>query len=249
MQHLTGGVSSLPRQHHTDRPRELDEDDGVAFHVSSSGTAAYRNGTTGALSSDQFSSSGQEETVLLSSTSDHSHDNFWYVAPSFLDSNFGLVPPPSLDVMGWNHTGDTQWNAVAENQIVDDPDHSVAAIPEMVSPNNALAPRRSHRREKSQLPRALENTSRHVQSQYSILSGEMDPYLLRYMRFSEESVCDFGPFAYRSMTNAEGPEDEQAPIQFLLSKTLSTEHDGQDASVAKLEKLVPFDTGARLVGL
>jgi hypothetical protein len=150
--------------------------------------------------------------------------------------------------MGWNHDSDAQWDVSTHDQTANPDIHAVTPSSYRIDPDVEKGDRKSLKRRNEKL-RALESPNKNLRDQYSVLAGEMDPYLLRHMRFSEDLTCSFGPFAYRAMAGAYEKGSEHIPVQFLISKGLPIASKSQDSAILELEKLVPFETGSRLVGL
>lgn len=103
--------------------------------------------------------------------------------------------------------------------------------------------------EASRLKQSLDNAAGYS-VQYSGLSGEMDPYLLRHFRFPDVGTAKFFKVHYRQLA-PESPSD--IPVHFRL-----TSHDIADSLTPEtslssgrelLENLVPVHLGVRLVGL
>lgn len=192
------------------------------------------------LCSDKYSTSLDQtgsEAILTGSAA--SQDQFWHVAPPFLDSNFGLLAPTALDLMGWDQGLDTQWTTAASTNNTAPSAQPASTVPRHGRFNQSLGNNTDQSKHSSL--RGLENAE---QSRYSVLSGETDPYLLKCMRFSEELTYDCGQFAYRTMTAA-----QHSPVHFMISCTPTKDASNQEKDMLLLETLVPIETGVRLVGL
>ncbi|CAG9978676.1 unnamed protein product [Clonostachys byssicola] len=107
--------------------------------------------------------------------------------------------------------------------------------------------------------RALDSHDETLSAQLFGPSGEMDPYLLRHVNFSEDGSCNFGRFQYRSLFQTQTGELSQPnssfPVHFLISapkqsSNVPTEHSIGDTDQRKeLNKIVDPDLGARYIGL
>lgn len=107
--------------------------------------------------------------------------------------------------------------------------------------------------------RSLDVLDNGFSAQYLGLSGDIDPFLLRHIRFSKDGIFDFGRFQYRrmaerSVVDNHFPSPEQTPTHFVINgpkpdedcdTTFAKDHDPE----LILEKLVTPDLRARLVSL
>jgi hypothetical protein len=73
--------------------------------------------------------------------------------------------------------------------------------------------------------RLLDGLEQGCSIQYLGFSGDIDPYLLQHMQFSDAGICDFGDFQYRRVageaTSAGRPHlplAKQIPVHFIISK-------------------------------
>jgi hypothetical protein len=110
-------------------------------------------------------------------------------------------------------------------------------------------------------PHSLDDPDHGSTVQYLGLSGDLDPYLLHSMQFSDDGICDFRDFQYRRLagraTLTRGQRDqtaEQMPVHFVVSKPNPGESESEAPSVnsdpaTNLGELVSPETGSRLVGL
>ena len=83
---------------------------------------------------------------------------------------------------------------------------------------------------------------------YCVLTGDMDPYLLRLYRFNEHSVFPFKKLTVRSIDSG------HLPIQFLQtikdeSEVTSPIPDTDDVSRSELNTIVPHVVGVQLISL
>lgn len=103
--------------------------------------------------------------------------------------------------------------------------------------------------------RSLDALDGPLTAYYVGLSSEMDPFVMRHMRFPDEGSCRFGQFQYRRLAtgfSGSGAEDSSIPVQFMISspRPLANEaHIDEQDSMAELNRLVSPETGSRLVGL
>ncbi|KAH8900553.1 hypothetical protein GQ53DRAFT_592026, partial [Thozetella sp. PMI_491] len=100
---------------------------------------------------------------------------------------------------------------------------------------------------------SLGDSGRGTPTQYMVLSGEMDPYLLRHMRFTDQGNCNFGHFQYRNLSQQMSDSETRLvpghiPVQFLISGAIS-EKPSAEASHGSLSSLVSPEMGVRLVSL
>ena len=187
------------------------------------------------------------------------HHDFWIPASSLLDPSLGRFPPLFDDIADicmndqhqQNHTQDPTTLAATT---------AAAQLP-LGSCWNCSSPhadqanrcRESHNNPATARPvRSLGDFGTGTTAQYSVLAGEVDPYLLRHMRFNSQDTCNFGQFQYRCLAYEQCPDEphppqNHTPVQFLVSHAGQAVAYGEDR--APLSRLVPPELGVRLVGL
>lgn len=199
-----------------------------------------------------------------------SPDDFWLPASSLLDPSFGLFPPLSEEELNISAGLDDGISGSME----DYPHASTSGAPgHLRLESRAQTIPHSHRDDGiagvgRRIPnadpirpvRALDDFGSDTTARYSILAGEVDPSLLRHMRFKDEDNCDFGQFRFRTVSNNARKRtteptaiaDSHQPVHFLISNTSATSSSpsySADREREELYQLVPPELGARLIGL
>lgn len=175
------------------------------------------------------------------------HHDFWLPASSLMDPSLGLFPPLSEEFEGM---------VAQQQQLHDTIDPILTGIGHVAGDstwNRRTVPlgQHSHSREppRARLPlqpvRSLGALGRGTTAQYSLLAGEVDPYLLRHMQFKDEGTCNFGQFQYRCL--ASPTSSDAIPVQFLVSNPPPS--DSNPKEDIALSTLVPPELGVRLVSL
>lgn len=178
------------------------------------------------------------------------HDDLWYLA-SLWDSTFpGFEVDSALDhEFGGNNS--YPQDSLFERVNVQNSEQQSSQPPQLNTTTNAHV--------RTQPLRSLDILDKSISVQYLGLSGAVDPFLLRHMRFSDDGVFDFGQFQYRRVAERSAAEGhfsstEQIPAHFMIN-SLKQNGDNipiltQDSEPKQmLEKLVTVDLQARLVGL
>lgn len=178
------------------------------------------------------------------------HTDFWLPESSFLDPSLGLLAPFSEETA----TIESQQSPHVEQ----DPMVSATLQPRHdggLNHQNTLVHKHHDRASRNhsnhpQSVRSLASSSGGSPAQYSVLAGEVDPYLLRHMRFKDDGTCDFGQFQYRCLAQNEWQDYSQGshhtfPVHFLIS---SPPDYGAEADFG-LSKLMTPDCGVRLISL
>lgn len=185
------------------------------------------------------------------------HHDFWLPASSLLDPSLGLFPPLSDEVIGM--TGNQPQhqhlppeftpNLSALAQLAQDPAWTQQR-PRLDRGNRFQeTPNRSVPEQRA---RPLSDSGSGTVAQYSVLAGEVDPYLLRHMRFKDEGTCNFGQFQFRCLADELDLDETQQsqrriPVQFLVSNSPQPDANGEEKAV--LSNLIHPELGVRLVGL
>ena len=220
---------------------ELAEDQGDSIHTFRQSDIINNINGNGNIA---LSTSGHPQSELPVPLA---HHDFWLPASSLLDPSLGLFPPLSEEFEGM---------VTQQNQLHGSVDPILTDINQFSGGSTwdrqpLHLGQHSHSRDppRSKLPlqpvRSLGDLGRGTTAQYSLLAGEVDPYLLRHMQFKDEGTCNFGQFQYRCL--ASPTSHESLPVQFLVSHTTAADTTKSDYS--ELSSLVPPELGVRLVSL
>ncbi|KAH8687035.1 fungal-specific transcription factor domain-containing protein [Ilyonectria robusta] len=185
------------------------------------------------------------------------HHDFWLPASSLLDPSLGLFPPLSDEVIGITGNQQQQQHLPPEFTPNLSTLASLAQDPTWTQQRPRLG--RGNRFQETpnrsvpeQQARPLGDSGSGTVAQYSVLAGEVDPYLLRHMRFKDEGTCNFGQFQFRCLAEELDPHDTQQiqhriPVQFLISNSLQPDVNAEEKT--SLSNLIHPELGVRLVGL
>lgn len=188
---------------------------------------------------------GALDPLLFSS----SHD-IWYATTSMFNADFSTL---TNDGTGYARSGNPQTpvHTASLNGISNSGMNTTRNEPRQVEDvHSTLDEQPPH-------PPALDvfdgqNTFTHVQ--YLGPSSDIDPYLMKYMRFPDNDACNFGPFRYLQISTPSGltNDNPQVPTYFIQSTTndiLRNRESESETLKEELAKLISPEVGVRLLGL
>ncbi|CAH0054927.1 unnamed protein product [Clonostachys solani] len=189
-----------------------------------------------------------------------SHHDVWYATSGLTEPGLGSLSAAFAEGMGGvDFAQDDLFPLINQFSIPEaQQDFPSLRMPEQGG-NRAIHRSNTPIPSQPQPSRALDSHDETLSAQLFGPSGEMDPYLLRHVNFSEDGSCNFGRFQYRSLSQTPtgdlNPPSSAFPVHFLISapKQSSNVPTGDCLGNAdqrkELNRIVDPELGARYIGL
>ncbi|CAI6095050.1 unnamed protein product [Clonostachys chloroleuca] len=189
-----------------------------------------------------------------------SHHDVWYATSGLTEPGLGSLSAAFAEGMGGvDFAPDDLFPLINQFSIPEaQQDFPSLRLPEQGS-NRATQRSNTPVPSQPQASRALDSHDETLSAQLFGPSGEMDPYLLRHVNFSEDGSCNFGRFQYRSLFQTPTGELNQPnsafPAHFLISAPKQSSNVPTGSSIGdtdqrkELNRIVDPELGVRYIGL